>query len=383
MLRYSRTREESLTGRDRIRASGFLIVIALICLVGILAAIGLYGTVVAPFISGILILLFSLFWLYTKRLTNRHNELIRLLEEKSGKLVVEKERTEAALRAAEESRREAEDQRMITEQAMVIIRENQEDLIMAKNAAEEASRAKSRFLANMSHELRTPLTAIIGYSEMLNEAMQENGDFDSSSDIRKIHRAGKHLLQIIDEILDVSKIEAGKMELYLETFDLSSLIRDLTFTIQPLVQKNRNILHVNTASIPVFMRADEMRLRQILLNLLSNACKFTHNGNIHLEVLRERRDGEDWIVFQVEDSGIGMTHQEIEKLFQFFSQADSSTNRKYGGTGLGLAISKRLCEMMGGEITVKSAPSAGTTFKVRIPAEVQTSRADANSTLAH
>ncbi len=243
----------------------------------------------------------------------------------------------------------------------------EQEILAAMKAAEDANRFKSAFLANMSHELRTPLNAIIGYSEMLQEMAEDVGQPDFIPDLKKILAAGKHLLALINDVLDLSKIEAGKMELFLESFDLSELIDDVVVTVQPLVTKNSNRLQVNHAENLGDLTSDVTRLRQVLFNLLSNACKFTHNGLITLEATRETVDGTEFLELRVSDTGIGMTPEQTEKLFQAFQQADASTTRKYGGTGLGLAISRKVATMMGGDITVTSAPGVGTSFEMRIP----------------
>ena len=239
----------------------------------------------------------------------------------------------------------------------------------AQEAAEQANRTKGIFLANMSHELRTPLNAIIGYGEMLLEEAEDLGQPGFIPDLQKIHAAAKHLLALINDILDLSKIEAGKMDLYYETFDVPPMIQDVVATITPLVKKNANALKVHCADELGAMRADLTKVRQTLFNLLSNACKFTEHGTITLEVTRETGAGGGWVTFRVRDSGIGMTPEQMEKLFQEFSQADASTTRKYGGTGLGLAISRKFCRLMGGDITVESALGRGSTFMIRLPAE--------------
>ena len=238
----------------------------------------------------------------------------------------------------------------------------------AQEAAEQANRSKGIFLANMSHELRTPLNAIIGYGEMLLEEAEDLGQPGFIPDLQKIHAAAKHLLALINDILDLSKIEAGKMDLYYETFDVPPMIQDVVATITPLVKKNANALEVHCADDLGAMRADLTKVRQTLFNLLSNACKFTEHGTVTLEVTRETGDGGGWVTFRVRDSGIGMTPEQMEKLFQEFSQADASTTRKYGGTGLGLAISRKFCRLMGGDITVESARGQGSTFTITLPA---------------
>ena len=234
----------------------------------------------------------------------------------------------------------------------------------------EASQHKSQFLANMSHELRTPLNAIIGVSEMLREDAEA-----LKQDIEPLDRvlgAGRHLLALINDILDLSKIEAGRMELNLETFALAPLIDDVVKTIEPLAAKNGNQVAVHCDAAIGTMHADQMRLRQALLNLMSNANKFTEKGTITIDAHQGQENGRDWITLAVADTGIGMTPEQMGKLFQEFSQASSTTASKYGGTGLGLVISRRFCQMMGGDITVESEPGRGSTFTIRLPRMVAT-----------
>ena len=242
------------------------------------------------------------------------------------------------------------------------------ELAVARDQALAANRAKSTFLASMSHELRTPLNAIIGYSEMLQEDAEDMGYDDFTPDLRKIVGAGKHLLNLINDILDLSKIEAGKMQIYLEPFNVSSLIEAVTHTAQPLIEKNGNSLVVNVVDDTAVMRSDLTKVRQILLNLLSNAAKFTENGTVSLSVSSKSQDESSWLIFSVRDSGIGMTPEQLSNLFESFSQADASTTRKYGGTGLGLAISKHFSHMLGGDITVESEYGKGSVFTVNLPA---------------
>lgn len=243
----------------------------------------------------------------------------------------------------------------------------------AKAQAEEANATKSKFLANMSHELRTPLNAIIGYSEILVEEMTDLKVPSLIPDVQKINGAGKHLLGLINNILDLSKVEAGKVELFLETFAIAPLMQEITDTIYPLIVKNQNQLVVDCPSDIGTMRSDITKLRQSLFNLLSNASKFTENGTVTLTVERPEPDR---VTFSVSDTGIGMTPQQQSKLFQAFTQADISTTRKYGGTGLGLVISQQFCKLLGGDIQVESQAGVGTTFKMWLPAETtQTEKA--------
>jgi signal transduction histidine kinase/DNA-binding response OmpR family regulator len=235
---------------------------------------------------------------------------------------------------------------------------------------EAASRYKSEFLASMSHELRTPLNAIIGYSEMLQEEAEDLGQKTFIPDLQKIHGAGKHLMSLINNVLDLSKIEAGKMDLYLENFEIAPMVQEVVATVKPLIEKNANTIQVHCVDGLGAMRADLTKIRQTLFNLLSNASKFTERGTITLGVTHERANSCDWINFGISDTGIGMSPEQVSKLFQAFTQADTSTTRKYGGTGLGLAISQNFCRMMGGEITLQSALGQGSTFTVRLPAEV-------------
>ena len=241
-------------------------------------------------------------------------------------------------------------------------------LAAAKDAAEEANRAKSEFLANMSHELRTPLSAVIGYSEMLQEDMEDVGQADLLPDVRKIEANARHLLGLINDVLDLSKIEAERMETYVEAFTVDAVVRDVASTVESLVAAKDNVLALNLGPDLGEARTDVTKLRQCLINLLSNAAKFTEGGRITLEAERGARDGVDWLTFQVSDTGIGMNSEQQARLFERFTQADASTTRKFGGTGLGLSITKAFAAMLGGDIAVASEEGRGTTFTMSVPA---------------
>lgn len=251
-------------------------------------------------------------------------------------------------------------------------RRAEEALTVARDVAEAASHAKSAFLAHMSHELRTPLNAIIGYSEMLHEDALSEGRLDDARDQAVVIASGKHLLTMVNDVLDLSKIEAGRLQLEAEPFDVYPVLEAVIGTARPLLERNSNRFELVTPQPLGVMVSDSIRLRQVLLNLLGNAAKFTQGGVVRLEVVRVDGDGVAALVFRVEDTGIGMTVEQVSRLFNEFSQADSSTTRKFGGTGLGLAISRRLSRLMGGDITVTSVLGRGTTFTVTLPANIET-----------
>jgi signal transduction histidine kinase/CheY-like chemotaxis protein len=303
----------------------------------------------------------------TAVLVGAFNSMLSTIQQRDADLLVAKD---AAVQARE---RLAEINAMLEESNRTLERKVADrtvDLQKATVAARDANQAKSAFLAKMSHELRTPMNAIIGYSEIILEDATDRGDESAVADLKKILGAARHLLGLINDVLDLSKIEAGKMDLYLETFDVTKLVQEVISTVQPLIDRNGNRVVIECPADFGQMHADATKLRQILLNLLSNASKFTDHGEIRLQVSREQRAEGASIILRVHDSGIGMTREQLGKLFQAFSQADQSTSAKYGGTGLGLAISRQFALLMGGDISVESVPAKGSTFTVRLPARV-------------
>jgi signal transduction histidine kinase/CheY-like chemotaxis protein len=284
----------------------------------------------------------------------------------------EKQARKAAEAIAEEKTREIYDANVrlqhLNSRLEELVRQRTMELAAARDEAVRANQAKSDFLASMSHELRTPLNAIIGYSEMLLEEPEDRVRPEVRPDLDNIRSAGKHLLGLINEILDLSKIEAGKMDIFLEVFDMVALLGEVRATVQPLMANNGNTLEVRCGSDLATLRSDQTKVRQILLNLLSNAAKFTTEGRVTVEARRLMEGASDQVELKVSDSGIGMTPEQLTGLFQPFSQADASTTRNYGGTGLGLAITQHFCRMLGGDIGVESEVGKGSTFTIRVPA---------------
>lgn len=257
-----------------------------------------------------------------------------------------------------------------------------EDLDMARMAAEEANIAKSQFLATMSHELRTPLNAIIGYGEMLTESAEDRGDDDACADLKKIHNAAHRLLAMINDILDLSKIEAGGAALALDSINVETLVQDVVATVSPTAKANGNTISLDVSAQLGAAETDSFKLSQCLINLMANAAKFTKDGQVKLRARRDQVDGAAWLTFEIIDTGIGITPEAQTRLFQPFVQADATTTRAYGGTGLGLAITRRLARLMGGDVTVKSELGKGSAFTLRIPARAPQSAANDTNTQA-
>jgi signal transduction histidine kinase/CheY-like chemotaxis protein len=301
---------------------------------------------------------------------------VSIVEQLERRLERERRARKAAETIAEEKTREIFETntqlQQLNHHLEELVRQRTTEVAAARDEAIRASQAKSDFLASMSHELRTPLNAIIGYSEIL---LEESGDLvrpELRPDLEKIRGAGKHLLGLINDILDLSKIEAGKMELFLENIDVAGLLADVSATVQPLMAKNGNMFEVRCSPDLGIARSDQTKVRQILLNLLSNAAKFTKQGRITLAATRSTNGADDFLEFEVSDTGIGMTPEQMSKLYSAFSQADASTTRNYGGTGLGLAITKHFCLMLGGDVLVRSELGEGSTFVVTLPAACPT-----------
>ena len=291
------------------------------------------------------------------QLVDRFNQMLRTIEQRDAELMQARDRLEERVAERTQSLELEIDQHRRTE----------EQLLLAKASAEQASVAKSAFVANMSHELRTPLNAIIGYSELLKEDAEDQGNTTSADDLNKVLTAGRHLLSLINDVLDLSKIEAGRMELELSTFDLEEVVQSVVQTSAQMAEARGNTIAIDLPAPVGSVRLDRTKVQQVLLNLVGNAIKFTERGHV---TVRVTADADDMITLAVTDTGIGMTLEQRGRLFEEFSQADVSTTRRYGGTGLGLAISRKLCHMMAGSIEVESEPGQGTTFSVRLPREV-------------
>ena len=259
----------------------------------------------------------------------------------------------------------------MSDQVMALIEARTKELEVARDDAKEANLAKSKFLANMSHELRTPLNAIIGYGEMMFEEAQDDGNEAMAEDLTKITNAGKHLLGLINDILDLSKIEAGKMELAITEFEADDIVSAIRTIGEPLAKKTNSLLKVEAPDKIGQMSGDETKLRQCLLNLMSNACKFTVDGIVTFSIRSDQREKLDWVIFEVADSGIGMNETQLSKVFEEFTQAEDDTSNKFGGTGLGLPITKQLVEMMGGTIVAESEPGVGSTFRMEVPRVIE------------
>jgi signal transduction histidine kinase/CheY-like chemotaxis protein len=309
---------------------------------------------------------------YAVRVVKEHNDEIGALVDQFNGMLSTIELRDAELQQARDRLEERVAERTRTLELEIEEHQRTEaQLTLAKAAAEQASVTKSAFVANMSHELRTPLNAIIGYGEMLKEQAEEQHTPEFAADVDRVLTAGRHLLSLINNVLDLSKIEAGRMELDVSEFELAGLIKGVVATSEGLAAARGNTIVLEMAESLGTVRQDRTKLQQILLNLVGNACKFTENGRVQVRAWSERAPGAaETIAVDVRDTGIGMTEEQQGRLFQEFAQADASTTRRYGGTGLGLAISKRLCQLMGGTIAAASKPGDGSTFTVRLPREV-------------
>ena len=300
-------------------------------------------------------------------LVEAFNSLLTTIQQRDAELVVAKTNAETARERLAEINAMLEDVNRTLEQK---VRDRTAELETMMLTAKDANQAKSSFLAKMSHELRTPMNAIIGYSEILLEDATDSSNKSAADDLGKILGAARHLLGLINDVLDLSKIEAGRMDLFLETIDVGTLVREATTTVAPLIEKKHNRLVIESPEQVGNIHADSTKLRQVLLNLLSNASKFTTDGQIMLSVSRGQVGGTECVIIKVSDNGIGMTPEQMGRLFQTFSQADASTTAKFGGTGLGLAISRQFARLMGGDISAESEPGKGSVFTVWIPVQV-------------
>ena len=346
---------------EHLRAK-FLIIVAgmLVCfLVALILSLWVQSLISAPILE---------LSIAAKTVTESRDYSLRVVEDSNDEIGILIKAFNDMMSEIEEYNRTLEDK---VEQRTAALQHHMKEAEEARDRALEANRVKSTFMANMSHELRTPLNAIIGYSEMLAEDAEDDGaDEQTLADLERIRSSGKHLLGLINELLDLSKIEAGKMELCLETFEVGSMIDNVVTTLRPLAEKRNVVLSSKAEDGIGAMRADLTRVRQCLFNLVSNACKFTEDGTVQLEVDQAPIGDVAGIRFTVVDTGIGMTAEQLGKIFDAFAQADSSTTRKYGGTGLGLTITKRFAEMMGGTIEVQSEPGKGSKFIIHLPREV-------------